>query len=50
MRQFKTPIKARPFEHQQRAWEFVMKHFNRSEVVPMNISRSNAAALLMEMG
>jgi hypothetical protein len=50
MRQFKMPIKARPFEHQKKAWEFVMEQFNRSEVVPMNISRSNAAALLMEMG
>lgn len=50
MSQFKMPIKARAFEHQQRAWDFVMKQFNRLEVVPMNISRSNAAALLMEMG
>ena len=50
MKYLEMPIKARPFEHQQRAWEFVMEQFNRSEVVPMNISRSNAAALLMEMG
>ncbi len=50
MRQFKMPIKARPFEHQKKAFEFVMNRFNGLEVVPMNISRSNAAALLMEMG
>ena len=50
MRQFKMPIKARPFEHQRRAFEFVMNRFNGLEVMPMNISRSNAAALLMEMG
>ena len=50
MSRFKMPIKANPFEHQKKAFEFVMNRFNGLEVVPMNISRSNAAALLMEMG
>ena len=50
MSQFKMPINVKPFEHQKKAFEFVMNRFNGLEVVPMNISRSNAAALLMEMG
>ncbi len=50
MSQFKMPVKARPFEHQKKALKFVMNRFNGLEVVPMNISRSSAAALLMEIG
>lgn len=40
MSQFKMPIKANPFEHQRRAFEFVMCQFENS----------SGAALLVEMG
>lgn len=40
MKQMKMPIKANPFEHQRRAFEFVMHKFKSD----------NGAALLVEMG
>lgn len=40
MKQMKMPIKANPFEHQRRAFEFVMHKFKND----------NGAALLVEMG
>lgn len=40
MSQFKMPIKAKPFEHQKRAFEFVMHRFEND----------SGAALLVEMG
>ena len=40
MRQFKMPIKVRPFEHQRRAFEFVMQRFEND----------SGAALFVEMG
>ena len=50
MKKLKIPVKANLFEHQKKAFEFVMDKFKESEVMPMNISKSKAAALLMEMG
>ena len=50
MKKLKIPVKANLFEHQKKAFEVVMDKFKESEVMPMNISKSKAAALLMEMG
>ena len=32
MSRFKMPIKAKPFEHQKKAWEFVCKLFEIEEI------------------
>ncbi len=53
----KMPIKVAPYKHQKEAFKFICERFGLTKlelknmgVVPMNISKGKAAALLMEMG